>query len=174
MEDNILETKLLIGLNLRKIEPSDILDICNWDFNYEITKDENYLYFTVMESFKVFTDLVIKLGVNYSKYLNVLIFNNKSEFLKTSSVFYPVYYYIDNKLTFTLSDIYRVKDCYIQNDGYLSAGELAWLDADDIDVDGNNPKLICRADFLLEMCHAGIITDEKIIKEIKLINEFPF
>lgn len=158
--------RIRIGLDTRKISLIDRIKICNLGFDYNITDDENYIYFTIMESFKVFLDLIQIVGHDYTKYLKVLIFDNK--LYKTSTCFKPVYTYVNDKLTFTFLTF---PEYYIREDRYLSLGELEWFDANDVDPDHKMYGKI--SEYLLNLCYADVITDEDTIKSIVNLN-FPF
>ncbi len=163
--DLIKNRRIRIGLDAKKVNLKILLNICGGDFNYNITNDENYIYFTVKDSFRIFSELTNILGYNYKEYLTLLVFSKNT--YKTSTNF--VYMYKDNKLTFSF--LTYPEDYYISEDGYLSIGDLMWENANYVDLDYKMYGLI--SEYLLCLCYADIITDEDTIKSVVDVN-YPF
>ena len=163
--DLIKNRRIRIGLDTKKINLKILLNIFGGDFNYDITNDENYIYFTIKDSFQIFSELTDILGHNYTEYLTLLVFESNA--YKTSTNF--SYLYKDNKLTFSF--LTYPENYYISEDGSLSIGELMWENANYVDPDYKMYGII--SEYLLCLCYADIITDEDTIKTIVDVN-YPF
>lgn len=187
LEKNLFDTKALngvrsyIGIDLRRVDVIDRITLCNLDFNFKITDDEVYLYFTVAESFNIYPKMVQLLGSECRKYLRVIYINTipKLNSYHTVCSYTPEYVNKDGQLALFFP---QIKNCFLKEDLSVILGDLSWSNANNIDVFNDiYPKLnvgisindyLHFQDFIEELYYATVITDIEIVR--KALKFIPF
>ena len=163
-------TSLYVGLLLNTLTVDQKIEICKLDFNYSITADGDFLYFTVKEALYIYRDLVMILGVKKCNDNLVTLYFTLDKYRQSTSA--PRFTTVDGKICFSPSSIYPL-NYYICEDNSISIDNYIWESADYIEL-SKYSILYLKIDFLEKLCYAGYITDPSLIDTIRFSKNIPF